>query len=38
MRKLLFKGTISEVIKIIKSLREDIFEVLEELYKWLNYG
>lgn len=30
MKKIVLKGTISEIIKILNELREDIFDVLEE--------
>lgn len=30
MKKILLKGTISEVIEILKSLNDNIFKILEE--------
>lgn len=30
MKKIVIKGTISEVIQVLQDLRDDIFEVLEE--------
>lgn len=30
MKKILIKGTISEVIEILRELREDIFKVVED--------